>query len=47
MVNPSAAIIPIHKESGSDFRSLDIEDALKDKVVEHDTTVDGIEIHVQ
>lgn len=46
MVNPSAAIIPIHKEDGSDFKSLDIDDALKDKVVEHDTIVDGIEIHV-
>lgn len=47
MVNPSAAIVPIHKESGSDFKFLDISPAMKDKVVEHDTTVDGIEIHVQ
>ena len=46
IVNPSAAIIPIHKEDGSDFKSLDIDNALKDKVVEHDTIVDGIEIHV-
>ena len=47
IVNPSAAIIPIHKEDGSDFKSLDIDDALKDKVVEHNTIVDGIEIQVQ
>ena len=46
IVNPSAAIIPIHKEDGSDFKSLYIDDALKDKVVEHNTIVDGIEIHV-
>lgn len=46
IVNPSAAIIPIHKEDGSDFKSLDIDDALKDKVVERNTIVDGIEIYV-
>ena len=46
MVNPTSAIIPIHKDDGSDFKSLDITDALKDKVVEHDTIVNGIEIHV-
>ena len=46
IVNPAAAIIPIHKEDGSDFKSLDIDDALKDKVVERNTIVGGIEIHV-
>ena len=47
LVNPSAAIIPIHTEKGSDFTSLDIPDELKSKVVTSDTVADGIEIHVR
>ena len=47
LVNPSAAIIPIHTEKGSDFTSLDITDELKNKVVTSDTVADGIEIHVR
>ena len=47
LVNPSAAIIPIHTEKGSDFTSLDISDELKNKVVTGDTVADGIEIHVR
>lgn len=46
-VNPTSAIIPIHREKGSDFTSLDISDELKDRVVTSDTTVDDIEIQVQ
>ena len=46
-VNPTSAIIPIHREKGSDFTSLDISDELKDRVVTSDTTVDDIEIKVQ
>ena len=47
LVNPSAAIIPIHTEKGSDFTSLDITVELKNKVVTSDTVADGIEIHVR
>ena len=46
-VNPTSAIIPIHRENGSDFTSLDISEELKGKVVTSDTTVDDIEIKVQ
>lgn len=46
-VNPAAAIIPIHRESGSDFTSLGISEELKGRVVTGDTTVDDIEIKVQ
>ena len=46
-VNPTSAIIPIHREKGSDFTSLDISEELKDRVVTSDTTVDDIEIRVQ
>ena len=47
LVNPRSAIIPIHKEKGSDFTSLDISDELKNKVVTGDTAAGGIEIKVQ
>ena len=47
LVNPSAAIIPIHTEKGNDFTSLDISDELKNKVVTSDTVTDGIEIQVR
>lgn len=47
IVNPSSAIIPIHKDNGSDFRSLDITRALIDRIVESDTIVDDIEIQAQ
>ena len=47
IVNPAAAIIPIHRESGSDFTSLGISEELKGRVVTGDTTVDDIEIKVQ
>ena len=47
LVNPRSAIIPIHKEKGSDFTSLDISDELKNKVVTGDTAACGIEIKVQ
>lgn len=46
-VNPTSAIIPIHREKGSDFTSLDISEELKDRVVTSDTTIDNIEIRVQ
>ena len=47
LVNPHSAIIPIHKEKGSDFMTLGLSAELKEKVVTGDTTIDGIEIKVQ
>ena len=47
LVNPNAAIIPIHTEKGSDFTTLDISDNQKKMVVTSDTIADGIEIQVQ
>ena len=47
IVNPNAAIIPIHTEKGSDFTTLDISDNQKKMVVTSDTLADGIEIQVQ
>lgn len=40
-VNPKLAIIPIHKEAKADFKSLDISEELKSKVVENKTDIDG------
>ena len=47
LVNPNAAIIPIHTEKGSDFTTLDISESQKKKVVTSDTIADGIEIQVR
>ena len=47
LVNPNAAIIPIHTEKGSDFTTLDISESQKKMVVTSDTIADGIEIQVQ
>lgn len=46
LLNPKTAIIPIHKDSGSDFASLDIADRLKDKVLTGSCSLDGIEIYI-
>ena len=46
IVNPSTAIIPIHRDPMSDFRSLDIPQELKDKVIESSVCKNGIEIHI-
>ena len=46
IVNPSTAIIPIHRDPMSDFRSLDIPQELKDKVVESSVCKNGIEIQI-
>ena len=46
IVNPSTAIIPIHRDPMSDFRSLDIPQELKDKVIESSVCKNGIEIQI-
>ena len=46
LLNPKTAIIPIHKDSGSDFLSLDIADSLKDKVVSASCSLSGIDIYI-
>ena len=43
-MNPKAAIIPIHKTAWADFKSLDISEELKNKVVENETDIEGIKI---
>lgn len=45
--NPRLAIIPIHKDKNSDFRSLKISDELKSRVVTQSTTVADITIEVK
>jgi len=45
-VKPNAAIIPIHKNAGADFRALDISEELKNRVVEQTISIDGIDIAI-
>lgn len=45
--NPRLAIIPIHREAGSDFRNLDIPLDLKEKVVTETTTIKDMEIIIK
>ena len=44
ILNPSTAIIPIHRDAMSDFMTLDISDELRQKVTECSICRDGIEI---
>ena len=46
VLNPKAAIIPIHKDSESDFLSLDIADDLKDKVISGSCCLRGIDFDI-
>jgi ribonuclease J len=46
ILNPTTAIIPIHKDAGSDFLSLDISDELKQKVVSESLQRDEINIEI-
>jgi ribonuclease J len=46
-VNPRLAIIPIHREAGSDFRSLDLPQELKDKVHTESTTIEDVKIIIK
>ena len=46
-VNPRLAIIPIHKDEKSDYRTLDIPQNLKDKVITESMVVDGVEIEIK
>lgn len=46
-VNPRLAIIPIHREAKSDFRSLDLPQELKDKVLTESITLEDVEIIIK
>ena len=46
-VHPRVAIIPIHREAESDFRSLDISQELKNKVTTESTSIQGIDIIIK
>ena len=46
LLNPKTAIIPIHKDSGSSFLSLEITDSLKNKVISSSCSLDGIDIDI-
>lgn len=45
--NPRLAIIPIHRESKSDFRSLDLPEELKDKVHTESVTFEDVKIVIK
>ena len=47
ILNPSTAIIPIHKDAAADFLTLDIPDALKSKVVSSSFCGNGLEVQVK
>ena len=47
LVNPQLAIIPIHREAGSDFRELDMADELKKRVTTQSTTIKDVEIIIK
>ena len=46
-VNPRLAIIPIHRDAESDFRSLDIPQELRDRVVTKSTSIEDVEIVIK
>jgi len=46
-VHPRLAIIPIHREAESDFRSLDNSHELKNKVTTESTSIQGIDIIIK
>ena len=47
LVNPRLAIIPIHREAGSDFSRLNLLPELKSKVCIESATLDGVEIVIR
>jgi hypothetical protein len=46
-IPPRTAILPIHRDKGSDFASLDIGDELRSKIVTASQTIDGIDFLVK
>ena len=46
-IPPRTAILPIHRDKGSDFASLDIGDELQSKIVTASQTIDGIDFLVK
>lgn len=47
LVNPQLAIIPIHREAGSDFRELDMAEDLKKRVTTQSTTIQDVDIIIR
>ena len=47
LLNPRLAIIPIHREAGSDFRELDMADELRKRVTTQSTTIKDVEIIIK
>ena len=46
VLNPSTAIIPIHKDAAADFLTLDIPNALKSKVLNNSFCGNGLEVQI-
>ena len=46
-VNPSMAIIPIHREARSDFRKLNLTEELKSKVITKSTSIEDMKIVIK
>jgi len=46
-LNPRLAIIPIHRDANSDFRTLDMSQDLKDKVLTESRTIEDVEINIK
>lgn len=47
LLYPRLAIIPIHREKGSDFRELEITEGLKKRVTTMSTTINNVEIIIK
>lgn len=43
-VNPQLAIIPVHRDVNTDFRSIDISTELKNRVITLDSRIEGVDI---
>ena len=46
-VNPRLAIIPIHKDKDTDYRSLPLPECLKEKVTTQSASIQGVEIIIK
>ncbi len=46
-VNPRLAIIPIHRDKGTDYRSLQLPECMKEKVITQSASVHGVEIIIK
>lgn len=46
-VNPHIAIIPIHRDRDTDYRTLQLPECLKEKVITRNTPIQGVEIIIR